>query len=303
MTPIQRETSLVSLPQDILGVIIEKSDVQTLLHLQATSKLFYRICNDYMNLDAATRRIFHTPKLYKKITSPRLKENITIAETALTFIPKLIEDERTPTSIKQNEFLIKTAFVAATILGQQELARRIQHHNPCTATVARDLAILPEHFHVGSNPIPFGETELLHLFPFVLKTCTECGSELLFFEKRFQQNKDLILRSVQSTPEILETISPHIKDDPVFMLEAIRKNGYAYNYASDRLKDNDAFVLSICKFDGWLALYYASARIRNLDEIVLQATTQNQNAISFASSRLQKIYRKQPTQRPQCTIL
>ncbi len=43
-------------------------------------------------------------------------------------------------------------------------------------------------------------------------------------------------------------------------MEAVKKNGYALEYASERLKDDDLIVLEAVKNDGY-ALEYASERL------------------------------------------
>lgn len=302
MDSTQPISSLLQMPDAMLGLILEKCDIKTNYSLKATCAKLNTLCETYMSEESASRRVFHDPELYKKIQVRRLKESPIVAEIALSFIPELIEDQTTSLSIQQNEHLIKTAFVAATILHRKELAQSIQRHNPCTSGVAIELLIAPKQFLFRNNPFPFEEIELLTMLPFVLKTVTECGTELNYMRKRFQNNKDIILRALHQSAEPLASIPADFKDNPEFMLEAIRKNGDAYAYASERLKDNDAFVLSICQLDGWLALYYASERIRNLEEIVIVAIQQNPNAICFIGTQVQVKFSEKSPHKKSCCI-
>ena len=54
------------------------------------------------------------------------------------------------------------------------------------------------------------------------------------------------------------------------MLEAVKQNGYALDYASDALKDDHEIVLEAVKQDG-NALKYASVALQNDHEFILEA--------------------------------
>ena len=58
-------------------------------------------------------------------------------------------------------------------------------------------------------------------------------------------------------------------------------------YASDRLKNNKEIVLEAVKQNG-LALEYASDRLKNNEEIVVTAIKQYESALQFASYRLRQ---------------
>ena len=59
-----------------------------------------------------------------------------------------------------------------------------------------------------------------------------------------------------------------MKDDKEIVLEAVRPNGYALRYASERLKDDEEIVLEAVRQDGyalafaWDTFGHASKRIR-----------------------------------------
>jgi CxxC motif-containing protein len=76
-----------------------------------------------------------------------------------------------------------------------------------------------------------------------------------------------VLIAVQKDGLSLQFASDRLKDDKAIVLTAVNQNGRSLEYASDRLKDNEEIVLSAVKRDG-TALQYASERIKNDKEIV-----------------------------------
>ena len=79
----------------------------------------------------------------------------------------------------------------------------------------------------------------------------------------------------------METIT-----DKKELLEAIKKDGSALEFASDKLKDDKKIVLKAIKKD-WLALKFASNKLKDDKEVVLTAVKQYGLALIFASRRLQ----------------
>ena len=56
-------------------------------------------------------------------------------------------------------------------------------------------------------------------------------------------------------------------------------------YASDRLRDNKEIILEAVKINGW-ALKYASPRLKDNKEVVMEAIKNDEFAVMFASDRL-----------------
>lgn len=86
--------------------------------------------------------------------------------------------------------------------------------------------------------------------------------------------------------------SVYIQKDTLYcwylIFKFIRKESYL-RYASDRLKDNDKFVLKNVKRNGH-SLCYASKRLQNNKEVVLAAVKQNGDALNYASYKLRDNY-------------
>ena len=69
------------------------------------------------------------------------------------------------------------------------------------------------------------------------------------------------------------------------VLDAVKQNGNALAYASERLKDDREFVLAAVTQNGW-ALEYASETMKDDREIVLAAVKQDVDAFEYASETL-----------------
>ena len=69
------------------------------------------------------------------------------------------------------------------------------------------------------------------------------------------------------------------------VLEVVKQNGLALQFASEKLQDDKNVVLEAVKQNGW-ALAYASENLRDDKDIVLEAVKQNEWALQFASEEL-----------------
>jgi hypothetical protein len=73
-----------------------------------------------------------------------------------------------------------------------------------------------------------------------------------------------------------------------FVLEAVRKNGSALEYASKELRGDKEVVLEAVKQDG-LALNYAREELRNDKEVFEKAMLQNWEAIRDFFAKVKKL--------------
>ena len=85
---------------------------------------------------------------------------------------------------------------------------------------------------------------------------------------------------------LASSTNPIIKKyDKKKVLAAVKKSGWALEYASDDLRNNPEVVLAAVKKNGW-ALEYASDDLRDDKEVVLAAVNQNAAALQYASDDL-----------------
>ncbi len=73
------------------------------------------------------------------------------------------------------------------------------------------------------------------------------------------------------------------------VLEAVKQNGLALQFASEKLQDDKNVVLEAVKQYG-RALRFASENLRDDKDIVMTAVQQNRYALMYASKELQEDY-------------
>ena len=73
--------------------------------------------------------------------------------------------------------------------------------------------------------------------------------------------------------------------DYSFVLDVVKRDGWALGYASEELRNNPIIVLEAVKKEG-MALIYASEKLRNNPEIILEAIKENAYALNYASEEL-----------------
>ena len=71
------------------------------------------------------------------------------------------------------------------------------------------------------------------------------------------------------------------------MLKAVKINGYAIKYASEKLKNNRKIALASVKQNG-LSLCHLSEEFRQDREITLESVKQNHKAIEFIVDKADK---------------
>lgn len=145
---------------------------------------------------------------------------------------------------------------------------------------------------------------------------------LLYTSVELRDDKDIALEAVKNRCYYLEYVSERLKDDKDVVLEAIKKPmlvldmereiekltntleerhslWYAFydkfwfnivfdsalKYASDRLKDDKDIVIEAVKND-WNAIEYASDRLKDDEDVVIEAIKNDWNAIKYSSERL-----------------
>ena len=98
-------------------------------------------------------------------------------------------------------------------------------------------------------------------------------------------NKEEVCEALEKNGYALEYASPRLQDDDEIVLAAVSNAGYALEYASPRLQDDDKIVLTaVSNAPG--ALRYASSRLQDNEEIVLLAVSKDGYLLRFASPRL-----------------
>lgn len=279
-THLPKSLSLLSLGENVMGEIIRYCDKNTLLALRSTCTNLRHLSDKYMNKEVAVRQIFHNPTLYKRIEFVQLKENREIALHALTKHPEFIEDPETPESIKKNVEMIQTAFVAALLLHNEELAKRLLTQHPHVSQLLHDVLKYQDLLYI---PVP--ESPLWSIRPFVLHAIAKSGHNLRHTSPKLQDNEDFVLEAAKQDLYAFSYASNRLKDDEAFISEMIEHNADVLYYASARIKDNEKIITQAIR-KKWTSLRHASAKIQDNKTIILEAVRRNGAALKMASERL-----------------
>ena len=95
-----------------------------------------------------------------------------------------------------------------------------------------------------------------------------------------------IICEVNRDGMILKDVSDEFKNDIYIVLQAIKQNIKALQYASDDLKNYKKFILNAIRTNG-LVLEFVIDKFKNDRDIVSAAVEQNGHALQYASDDLQ----------------
>lgn len=99
--------------------------------------------------------------------------------------------------------------------------------------------------------------------------------------EEFKNNKEFVEKAVSHLPIIFEDASPELKNDPEFILKLTQNRHIGtkiIEFISDELKNNKVFMLPLIARDGSL-LKYASRDLKQDRDIVIAALKNNEQAI------------------------
>ena len=97
--------------------------------------------------------------------------------------------------------------------------------------------------------------------------------------------RNILIDTLKQYPLELKSFPFEAQDDEEIVCIAVKKNGLALQYASDRLRNNYEVVMLAVKKNG-LALEFASEELKNNSEIIFQAILSNGNALQFVPAEL-----------------
>jgi hypothetical protein len=118
---------------------------------------------------------------------------------------------------------------------------------------------------------------------FVLQAARANGAVLEFTDPAFLSDLEICLAAVG---ENWRALKAGLRDEPDFMLEAVKHSYGAFNYAPNSLKSNREFVLAVIKIAG-LALQFAALELRADAELVEAAIDQDPFALWAAAAEFQ----------------
>jgi len=98
-------------------------------------------------------------------------------------------------------------------------------------------------------------------------------------------DRDFMLQVVRENGEALQYASPDLRRDRGVVLEAVRQNGFALQFAATDLRGDADLVLEAVRQTG-LALQFATQDLRSNREIVTEAVRQSGWALEYAAPEL-----------------
>ena len=104
----------------------------------------------------------------------------------------------------------------------------------------------------------------------------------------FRDDKEIVLEAVKENGRALQYASKLLRNDKEVVLEAVKQDGRPLEYASNELKNDKEIVLKAVKQNGW-ALEYVSQQFQNDKEIVLAAIKQEGLALQFAAKEIKEM--------------
>jgi hypothetical protein len=97
--------------------------------------------------------------------------------------------------------------------------------------------------------------------------------------------RNILIDTLKQYPLELKSFPFEVQDDEELVCIAVKRNGLALQYASERLRNNYEIVMIAVKKNG-LALQFASEELKNNGEIVFQAILSAGDALQFVPDAL-----------------
>ncbi len=147
---------------------------------------------------------------------------------------------------------------------------------------------------------------------FILQILAKQYLSFAFISEELRKDREFMLQAIKRNGETVEYASEELRNDKDFMLQAISCNAICFPYASDKLKNNKDFVLQaiaincaviehlkdifrddkdvilkLLEIDEYgIALLYASDRLKNNKEFMLQVVDINIKSLEYLGDKL-----------------
>ena len=277
-------SSLDQLPQDIVSMIAQQCDRDSLCALRQTCHRCNEVGKTDMKVDLAARVVFYHPEVYRTFRLNSLKESRPIVLNVLTKMPEMLFDPSMPEQFLHDEEMIKTAYVAAFLLKKNPLAADLlQRYEELLGDIQQMLIVScsppdvidDRHYvlddRLGDFVSVLGRFQPYvlynHLFEFAssaIKKHLDIGLEVigpqgqdvstfLLLDPILRDNEELVRRVISIAPGFLQYCSERLRDDEEFLSSI--KVYIACNCLSPRLQNSPLFRLKLANNRGG---YFAS---------------------------------------------
>lgn len=166
---------------------------------------------------------------------------------------------------------------------QEALAIHVQHLATGTSSPRK---YIPIEFTWEKQDIPMPESNKVPLDKSIVIAIMQEDGMKLGDPGYVQYNDDysIVLTAVMNNGMAFQYASDRLKNDKTVILPAIRNHPYLLNDLSDNFKDDFDVVLPAVQVD-WSTLRFASDKLRDNKSIVICAISQNGDSLMHASSR------------------
>lgn len=203
--------------------------------------------------------------------SDRLKNDKQVVLSAVKKYPDTIEcaSDR----LKADKDIILSAFLCTDSLN-------CVHYRTYILFYDKNMAL--DVLNIYKKPIlKFSSNNITTDEEIVLKSIELSIDDLAYASIEIKNNKNFIIKITKKYGSVMQYLL-ELKQDKDVLLESIKKDKDALNYASDKLKNDKEVILEAVKING-LALYYASTYLKNDEEVVLEAIKNNPLSLYYAA--------------------
>jgi hypothetical protein len=140
-------------------------------------------------------------------------------------------------------------------------------------------------FMEGSDELPYRQPPLIPIISNLPTTLGQDDMNAGEVDINVEKDRDKVLEAVKKNGLALEFAPEELKGDREVVLEAVKQYGRDLEFASDNLKEDRGVVMTAVIQDG-LALEFAAEALKADREIVMEALKKNGLALEFASIEL-----------------
>lgn len=125
------------------------------------------------------------------------------------------------------------------------------------------------------------------------ESCKEIPIEFIkLADKKIKANSDLMLKFLkpyQSIHALLEVVDKNLKNDKAFVIDAIKASPRNFQYASDKLRDNQDVVNCLLDIkDSAYQIQYASDRFKSDSEIAKVVLSKSGSCLEYFNDKIKK---------------
>jgi hypothetical protein len=155
--------------------------------------------------------------------------------------------------------------------------------------LARDKDVVLAAVRNNGNALQYVPEVLRRDKDVALEAVASLGLAFVYVPEVLRRDKDVVLAAINTCTDALKIMPDCMKDDKIVALAALNKDGSLIKYISERLRGDKDIVLTAVRHRGGCNvdnLKWASCDILDMEEVVLAAVEENEDAFEHASQRI-----------------